>query len=100
VFAKTKCEKIVGAEIEAEMEAKGWRYFFEKIRKADVKRIVAEESNELDESEAEDLLSYVSKTGYEYFQITGTGDFSGGFQELLIVDKACSIVKRELTYAE
>lgn len=104
--ASSVCYEQIESALIQEIEANGWSFHgVDEYSAEDLTQMLSnvdDWSNELYEEEVAEIAAYVAQGTYEFYSVTGTGDYSGGYQELIVADpnNQCAPVARYLTYAE
>lgn len=103
-FGSTCLDKVDKA-MSDEMDANSWTsHGVDTLDEGATNEFVANPhdwSNTLEDRDIVEIEQYIVADKYEFYHFTGTGDYSGGFQLLLVVDPAtCLETDRFLTYEE
>lgn len=104
--AVDSCYDKVDTEMAEEMASKNWKYHgIDALDTVQVDEILANPhdwTTEMTDDELAELeQKYVLPGENEFYLLTGTGDYSGGFQELIVVNAAsCEVEKRYVMYVE
>jgi hypothetical protein len=100
------CYNTVDQSMVQEFDEAKWKYHgIDELSEVEMNEILANPHDWTNEISEEELLEleqkYFLKGGYEFYLLTGTGDYSGGFQEILVVTpNDCDIETRYVIYAE
>lgn len=105
-FAQGVCFDKVDKQVEQETVAQGWSYHGIELISAEALKAMLLDipswSNELDENQIVQIQQFSQKSdSLEFYLMTGTGDYSGGYQNLLVVEKdSCGVAAEFTTYVE